>query len=62
MRIYFEANALLLIRYFHYWGDPETLNNDNLNVLNPAVIIEIAEIFRLNKAYHWEVKEYNSVD
>jgi Uma2 family endonuclease len=42
MRIHIEANTL-----FSYpdisivCGEPETLNNDNWNILNPAVIIEV---------------------
>ena len=42
MRIHIEANTLFTYPDISIiCGEPETLNGDNLNVLNPAVIIEI---------------------
>lgn len=42
MRIHIEANTLFTYPDISIiCGDPETRNNDNWNVLNPAVIIEI---------------------
>ncbi|MCC6290206.1 MAG: Uma2 family endonuclease [Chitinophagaceae bacterium] len=42
MRIHIEANTLFTYPDISIvCGEPETLNNDNWNVVNPAVIIEI---------------------
>lgn len=42
MRIHIEANTLFTYPDISIiCGEPETLNNDNWNVLNPVVIIEI---------------------
>lgn len=42
MRVHIEANTLFTYPDISIiCGEPETLNNDNWNLLNPAVIIEI---------------------
>lgn len=42
MRVHIKANTLFTYPDISIiCGEPETLNNDNLNVLNPAIIIEI---------------------
>lgn len=42
LRIHIEANTLFTYPDISIvCGEPETLNNDNWNVLNPAVIIEV---------------------
>ncbi|MCO5239898.1 MAG: Uma2 family endonuclease [Chitinophagaceae bacterium] len=42
MRVHIEANTLFTYPDISIiCGEPETLNNDNWNVVNPAVIIEI---------------------
>ena len=71
-RIYVEKNSLFTYPDISIvWGDPETRNNDELNLVNPTVIIEVlssstknydrGEKFKLYRDIP-TLKEYTLVD